>query len=423
VLGGGAVKNGGKILADTGTILTVALENITGNLLDNDELRSASGTATTASISGTPATGVPSGQNIAGGEAQMLALDDNGADGDLYFQLFHGSAPINNQLITGRTSAATCLVNATVTSRTITPTFIGVSTGSNVIGAYGVGFETTDVGASDQFTDLNGGLNVPPNNVTFTVTGLVPGEDRVLVGPRSAGVLNKAQFTTDTALTTATETIVSLAAVAVPTDTPGAGDTTLNTRLRVQRDNGVWWRVPYSSYDSATPGNFTIDLPVTTNVDTDVDSVAGTFTRQDAGSYIDDGWEEGHRFTTTGFTTGSNNSTWTAASVTATVITVVDSTGMVTEAGTGTEDLTANGMDFAEATQGGNATSGNDVFVAYIDTLAGATQESYTAVYLSNRDLLVRVRDGGGTPIKTFEGNATFGNANSSIAAIRTPDA
>lgn len=421
--GGGAVKNGGKILADTGTVLTVALENITGNLLDNDEIASASGAATTAIINGLPATGGANGQNLAGGEARLLALDDNGTDGDLYFQLFHGSAPVDNMEIVGRTSSTTCLVNATVTSKTITPTFIGVSTGSNIIGAFGVGFETLDVGPNDQFTDLNDGINNPPNNVTFKVTGLVSGEDRVLVGPRSAGALNKAQFTTDTTLSALAETVISIATVAIPTDTPGAGDTTLNTRLRVERDNGVYWRVPYSSYDSATPGNFTIDLPSTTNVDTDADATAGTFTRQDAGNFLNDGWEEGMRFTNTGFTSGGNNASFTVQSVTATVITVVDSTGMVTEAGTGAEDMTVNGMDFSETTQGGNATSGNNVFIAYIDTLADAVEEDFTAVYDADRDLLVRVRDGGGTPIKTFEGNATFGDANSSIAAIRTDDA
>ena len=66
----------------------------------------------------------------------------------------------------------------------------------------------------------------------------------------------------------------------------------------------------------------------------------------------------------------------------------------------------------------------NDVFLAYIDVLASTDEEGFTGVYKgSDRNLLVRVRDGGETPIKTFEGNAIFGDANSSIAAIRTSDA
>jgi hypothetical protein len=76
---------------------------------------------------------------------------------------------------------------------------------------------------------------------------------------------------------------------------------------------------------------------------------------------------------------------------------------------------------------GGNATAGNDVFISYIDTLASGATASFTAVYASNRALFVRVRDGGTAGdlegIKTFETPATFGNANSSITAIRTSDA
>jgi hypothetical protein len=63
------------------------------------------------------------------------------------------------------------------------------------------------------------------------------------------------------------------------------------------------------------------------------------------------------------------------------------------------------------------------VFPAYIDVLADATSEAYTAVYSSDRNLLVRVRYGGATPIKTFEGEGTFGSTSSSLAAIRTTDA
>jgi len=70
-----------------------------------------------------------------------------------------------------------------------------------------------------------------------------------------------------------------------------------------------------------------------------------------------------------------------------------------------------------------NATAGNDAYVSYIDTLAGAATASFTSVYLSNRDLFIRVRDGGGTPIKTFETTGVLGTAGGSSTAIRTSDA
>lgn len=417
--GGGAVKVGGKILKQTGTVLWVALDNAAGSLIADNDIIRVVGKATTADVNVTI-----TDDNKAGGEGVLITLDDNGADGDLYIQLIHGSAPVDNLPIEGRTSGATCAVNVTVTGRTISAVWLGQSTGSNLIGAYGVGAQTTDVGSSDLFFDLTDTSRQPPNNVTNSVTALVSGEDRVLVGPRTGSALEKAQFTTDTTLSAAAETVVSIATVAVPGDTPSTGFGTDPTRLRVQRDNGVWWIVPYASYDGATPGNFTIHLADTGagGIDIDVDA-SGTFTRS-SGSFLDDGFEEGHRFTGSGFQNGGNNATFTVLTVTATVVTVVNNAGMVTESNADNlQRLLCSGMDFAESTQGGNATSGNDVFVGYIDKLAGAGNESYTAVYVSDRDTFTRIRDGGGTPIKTDEFLTVFGSSNSSVAAIRQSDA
>jgi len=87
----------------------------------------------------------------------------------------------------------------------------------------------------------------------------------------------------------------------------------------------------------------------------------------------------------------------------------------VTYTGWGTSTFTGcSGMPAASAN--------DDVFISYIDTLAGSDQESFTGVYQSNRDLFVRVRDGGGTPIKTFETTGTLGSAGGSTTAIRTSD-
>lgn len=333
--GGGAKKNGGKILFDdtAGNVLYVALEDSTGTgsgqLLDNDIITQIGGTAASANIATTIVD-----DNRAGGIGRILALDDNGTTGDLYIQLLHGSAPVDNLRIS-ETLTRFALVNVTVNTRTISPEFIGQSTGTNLIGAYGIGFQTADVGSADKFTALDNVLRSPPNNVTFTVTGLVSGEDRVLVGPRSGSALVKNQLQTDTTLSGATETLIQCS-TAIPTDTPVSGTGTDNTRVRVELDSGIYRRVQYDSYS----GN---DFTITT---------------------ADDDW------------TGANIST-----------------------------------------------QPKDVFVAYIDVLADATSEAYTAVYSTDRDLLVRVRDGGATPIKTFEGNGVFGSTSSSLAAIRTSDA
>jgi hypothetical protein len=72
---------------------------------------------------------------------------------------------------------------------------------------------------------------------------------------------------------------------------------------------------------------------------------------------------------------------------------------------------------------GDNAANGANVFVSYIDTLADAVTESFTSVYVSERSLFIRVRDGGASPIKTFESTGTLGSAGGSATAIRTSDA
>lgn len=262
-----------------------------------------------------------------GGTGQMLAINSPTAGTKMWIQLLTGVAPTDNQVITGGTSGATAMVNVTVTERPLSFPFLGASTGSAIIGGYGVGIESADLSANDKLFDLTNTQRTPPNNVAFTVLGLVSGEDRVLVGPASGGLLDVDQFTLNGALTGAAVTAVVVNG-AIPSDTPASGT------IRVLLNSGVYRRVPYTSWTGST---FTI--PST---------------------------------------------------------------------------------DFSGANQAGN---GNNVFISYIDVLAASTSASFTVVYASDRTLFVRVRDGGGTPIKTFESTGTLSSAGGSATAIRTPDA
>ena len=72
-----------------------------------------------------------------------------------------------------------------------------------------------------------------------------------------------------------------------------------------------------------------------------------------------------------------------------------------------------------------NAVSGNtpDVFIGYIDKLATGTSEAVALVYNADRDLFVRVRDGGASPIKTYEASASFTSTGGSATASRITDA
>lgn len=270
------------------------------------------------------------GQATGGGYATILAADSAGDD-DVYVQLLRGTPPGDNAVCyedTDHTREIT--VAGTATARTVSAPFIGASTGSALLGAFGIGMLPSDASASDLFIDLDGDAITPPNNVTFTVSGLVSGEDYVLVGPESGGLLNTNQLTLNAALTTDNVASIVMDA-AIPTDTPASGT------IRVFDDNGIARKLEYSSYTSAT---FTIT------------------------------------------TTDGNE-------------------------------------DFATV----NAGITNDVFISYIDELAGAATATFTSVYLADRALFIRVRDGGVTPIKTFETTGTLGSAGGSATAIRTTDA
>jgi hypothetical protein len=269
----------------------------------------------------------PVGQATGGGAALILAADSAGAD-EVWVQLIRGTTPADNAICyEDGDHTRSITVFGSVTARTVSAPFIGASTGTALLGAFGIGLDPTDTSASDLFIDLDGNPITPPNNVTFTVGGLVVGEDRVLVGPENgSGGLDVDQLTLQTSLSGATETAV-VVTTAIPTDTPSSGT------IRIQLDTGVYRRVAYTSYSGST---FTI--------------------------------------ASTSFT-GVN-----------------------------------------EATQPRN------VFISYIDKLATSTSEAFTSVYLADRTLFIRVRDGAGTPIKTFETTGTLGSAGGSSTAIRTSD-
>ena len=276
------------------------------------------------------------GTGATAGTGIILALEDNGTTGNIHIQRLTGAAPVAAQTAT---SGATTATIGTVTNRTVSKnSFLGVSTGSNIIGAFGIGFVASELSASDTLTDLDGNTVTPPNNVTFTVAGLVSGEDRVLVtawdGSSTDGQGNPVPDIDQLSLSgTLTGAAVSsiVVAEAIPSDTPSSGV------IRVVNNDGFEVRCPYDSWATST---FTL---------------------------------------------------------------------------TGTHD-------FSGSADTANATSGNDVYIAYIDKLADATTATFTSIYSSDRNLMVRVRDGDSTPIKTFVTSATLGSAGGSSTAIRTSD-
>jgi hypothetical protein len=273
------------------------------------------------------------GTGATAGTGLLLADDDQGATGTLYFQLLTGVAPADELAISDEgTGDGTS--NGAAVAQTVPKHFLGSYTGS-IIGAYGIGIDAGDLTEVDSIDPLNDVVQTPPNNVTFSVTALtyeVTNPDYVLVGPRSAGVLQTDQLSLEASPYTGGETTVTMSA-AIPADTPSAGS------FRVF-DGSSFVKVTYTGY---------------------------------------------------------------------------------------------SGADFTGCTGMPAASASADAFISYIDqaatdTAAADSEEivSFTTIYssgLGDRDLFVRVRDGGSTPIKTFETPATLSSAGGSVAAIRTSDA
>jgi len=210
-------------------------------------------------------------------------LADNGVD-KLWIQILTGIAPITTDAITQSAPDAANATVGTVTDRsaTISTPFVGASTGSALIGAYGVGVEATDLTSSDKVTDLGANVITPPNYVQNIVAGIVSGEDYVFVAPwdgvstdvNGDPAVQKDQLSLDVDLTTDNVTGVTVTE-AIPADTPAVGF------IRVTDDNGFERKLHYSSWSVSL---FIID---TTDGNEDFAGVNATNTNDVYITYID----------------------------------------------------------------------------------------------------------------------------------------
>lgn len=328
------------------------------------------------------------------GSGQLLAIDSTTVATKMWIQLLTGVIPAGN-VITGA-GGATAQQTGSVISRPVSTPFCGVSTGTALIGAYGLSLQVLDLTAADTVTDLDNNPITPPNYVTNTVAGLVHGEDRVLVAPWSGSLtdsngdpaINKSQLSLDTALTTDNITQVEVTET-IPSDTPSTG------YIRVTDNNGFERRLHYNNWENGTPNRFyNIDTTdgnedfagVNANVGNDVyiayiDELA-------AGSQINDG------------------------SLVVGVTYVIETVGTSDFTLVGAASNTPGVIFTATGTDGG----GNGTVRTY------AAVATFTSVQAGSRDLVVIVRDGGSTPIKQFISAWSQTSSNQTITAIRTTD-
>lgn len=186
------------------------------------------------------------GSGATAGTGQILAND--ATDHILYIQLLTGVAPGSAMTVTqGAVSATTASAGV---DKAVSAPFCGASTGSSIVGAYGFALEYADLSVNDKLQALDGVTRSPPNNVTFTVSGLKYGW-RVLVGPEDgSGGLKYDQLSNTALLNGAAVTSVEVDE-AIPANTPSSGT------IRILRANGVYSSHPYSAVNTGTK-TFTI---------------------------------------------------------------------------------------------------------------------------------------------------------------------
>jgi predicted aspartyl protease len=353
-----------------------------------------------------------------GGTGQLLAVDNVNAPTKMWIQILTGVPPANDVFIQSVTNGAStqAQVDGTVTDREplLTRPFLGASTGSSIIGGYGIGIASEDLTASDILFDLGNNQITPPNNVTVSIGNLTSTEDYVTVAQRGYRFAFDGQTGTSFSLGETLTFSGAATATAVLAEIVDQGTT--GYMIVSEEVTGSFGLTP----DNAVITGASAAAVINGSVSSDINK---------------------RQFTVA--TSALSGANITAVIVSATIPTDTPSSGILrvqdnngfyrrlvyssytsatfTIDPTATEAYNASTATDADFNVVG-AAIGNNVYIGYIDLLATAATESFTAVYSANRNLFVRVRDGGGTPIKTFETTVTMGSSGGSATAIRTTD-
>jgi hypothetical protein len=358
------------------------------------------------------------------GAGQMLAIDSPTAGTAMWVQLLTGGAPGDNAVVTGGNSGATFTLDAAATDRSslISTPALGNSTGSALIGAYGLTLISTDLGPADKVFDLTNAQITPPNNVTFTVEDLdITGgqEDYVAVyryfqdtdinGDPLGGMYRWALGTT---LSTDNITTVTIDQ-SIPASVPTTG------YIQVIDDNSVTRKLSYTGVSGA---DFTGVGPAEGTTDDDFTSVnatAGVDVLQ--GEYMLDTALEADNATAVVVAGSIASDTPTSGP-----LRVQDDNGFMRllnytsrTGSTFTIDTTNGQEDFLSV----NASLGSLVYIGYLDQVAATVDESFSYIYGSvSNAFVIKVRNGGTSPIKEYIATGTMGTNGGSSGAIRTTD-
>lgn len=338
-----------------------------------------------------------------GGTGWMFAINSPTAGTKMWIQLLTGVAPTDGQTITGTSSSATVDVNVTVTTRAVSTPYLGSSTGSAISGTYGFGVEALDLTSNDKLVDLNNVTFSPPNFVTFSVNGLVSGEDTLIVAPLGY------RFNYDN---------------------EASGPFVVGETLTFTSPAGT--AILASLIDNGATGEMIISEPLTGSVPANNSTISGGT----SGATAD---VNGTPVNSINLRQLTLNGTLSGAAVTSVVVSetiptdtpssgtirILRANGVYTKhaySAYSGSTFTIASTDFSS----NNATDDTNVFISYIDKTASSSTETFTGVFSSTRNLFIRDRDGGTAgdlkPIKTFETSGQLTSAGGSTTVIRTSD-
>lgn len=161
-----------------------------------------------------------------GGNGNLMGVDDtNGPTTARYIlHLGAGVPPTAGQTLTGAGGATAVLTGADSVKLSTRPEHLAQFTGA-WIGAYGIGFLSTELTSADSFIDLDGNIVTPPNNVTVqgTIEALNAADDLHVFLAEKDPVLDAPDMTVHTCVGEIVGASVIRVNVAIAADTPQTG--------------------------------------------------------------------------------------------------------------------------------------------------------------------------------------------------------
>lgn len=402
------------------TAQTGAFDGITGEMYIGNELQAEYNTQTGAFVEGEQLY-FHDVSNVLQAEGIVVADHDDGATGDLIMRnmRFFGSNAItqvgDNEVQASYTDFATVASTRTISPVKVSP--FGTLAGGVIFGAPGV--LLTDILAAEsqnfQLIDDDGTVRTPPISISVTVDSLhASANDRVAVYELDApfasnGQIDEAQFTLTAAAATENgqgDSNIEVD-VTIPNDQPDAGE------IVVVDASATDGRQDQYQYASFTGQIFTLTTMTPGGAGTHDSGSGSNTTLNDADAL----------FVTNGVKVGTmvRNVTDGNGHMVARTVTESQIVGDGLQGGTGDTWEVGDAYELNTLAQDYGVT--DNAYVPIILDEGTTSITSGTMTYGGDRDLMLRVRNGGSvSPIQPFETGATLTSANLTITAIRTLD-